>query len=146
MNKLVIILLLIFSATVCSCGRGEKAAVVVEEAKIGKPKKTIIISEATKTSTIIATRKLGTLQHGEVIEFNIDIENGFNSPLIISKINSSCGCTSVEYDESPTKSNGIKQLKLRYNSLNRFGTQFANVTLVTNHGEFIVWLEVFIKN
>ncbi len=146
MNKFGIILALSLCVSAYSCKENNKSTEVIGKIQNSKPLNVNIISDTTKDGSIIAVRKLGTLQQGEVVEIKIDIESGFNTPFIISKINTSCGCAQVQYDNSPIKPNEQRSLDVQYNSFNRLGTQFANVTLVTNKGEFVVRLETFIKN
>lgn len=138
--NILFVIISIFILSACEFIQSKEVVVKSKNSNISST----LISDSTR-GNIISVRDIGKLKHGEVVAIEFAIKNGFDKPLIVNSVESSCGCVSVEYKPTPLKKGDDMVFNLKYNSLNRFGTQFANVTINTNHGEYIYRLEVFVE-
>ena len=104
-----------------------------------------LIKDSVYIADIIGVRNLGTVNHGEILESSVIIKNGFDVPLLISRIEASCGCVNVEFSSEPIMPGKTIKLNVVYNSNNKQGTQFAHIDLNTNKGVYVVRVETFIN-
>ena len=74
----------------------------------------------------------GKLIQGEKVSFGFKFKNTGNSDLLISQVNSSCGCTVTRFPKTPIKPEEEKVLKVTFDSNGRKGIQNKTVTVVTN--------------
>ena len=94
---------------------------------------------ATKTSNkrpVISFEKtehdFGTLLQGEVVTYSFHFTNTGDTPLLISSVNSSCGCTVGDYPHSPIEPGKSGAIKATYNSKGHHGFQSRSLTVVSN--------------
>lgn len=75
---------------------------------------------------------LSTIQQGIPKEIKVEIENTGHFPLVIYDVETSCGCTNVDWDSKPIKPGNSATLKISYDAkeTGRF------VKTVTVYGNF----------
>ena len=59
---------------------------------------------------------LGTLTNGEVEEFQVDVRNTGNAPLMIEAVTTSCGCTSASVSPQTIQPGQVVTLSVTYDS------------------------------
>ena len=74
----------------------------------------------------------GTLLQGEVVTYSFRFTNTGNAPLIISNVNTSCGCTAGNFSREPVAPGEEGFVKATYNSKGHHGFQSRSLTVVTN--------------
>lgn len=74
----------------------------------------------------------GTIDEGKVIEHTFKFINTGKSPLVISNITASCGCTSPDWSKTPVKPGDEGYVKVVFNSTAKTGTQAPTVTIQAN--------------
>ncbi len=74
----------------------------------------------------------GKLYDGEMASYAFKFKNNGKAPLLISNAVGSCGCTVPDYPHSPVLPGESAVVNVKYNSLNKVGTQNKTVTLYTN--------------
>lgn len=74
----------------------------------------------------------GTIPEGKVIEHLFNFTNNGQSPLVISNITASCGCTSPDWTKSPVKPGESGFVKVVFNSAAKSGAQSPTVTIQAN--------------
>lgn len=66
------------------------------------------------------------------VSYNFEIKNTGGSPLIISRVNSSCGCAASEWSKEPLLPGSNTTIKATYNPKGRPGTFNQSITVYTN--------------
>ncbi|ERM82522.1 hypothetical protein P872_05720 [Rhodonellum psychrophilum GCM71 = DSM 17998] len=74
----------------------------------------------------------GTIDEGKVIEHIFKFTNSGQSPLVISNVTASCGCTSPDWSKTPVKPGDEGFVKVVFNSTAKPGAQAPTVTIQAN--------------
>lgn len=81
------------------------------------------------------TYNYGTVQSGEMVEYNFTFRNEGKDPLRILKTKPSCGCTGSEPEMTILKKGQSSKMKVKFDTRNRSGQQHHNITVHTNDPE-----------
>ena len=84
----------------------------------------------------------GTILQGEQVSTEFKFTNTGDADLIISKIETSCGCTVPEYDKDPVKPGERGSVRVRFDSNGKSGTQYKTIRIFSNSKEEIFELVV----
>ncbi len=74
----------------------------------------------------------GKIKEGEKVEHEFKFTNTGASPLIISNVQASCGCTTPEYSKNPIAPGEKGMVKVVFNSSGQPGKQHKIVTVTSN--------------
>ena len=74
----------------------------------------------------------GTILQGERVTYTFHFTNTGNVPLLISSVNSSCGCTVGDFSRDPIAPGKSGTIKATYDSKGHHGFQSRTLTVVTN--------------
>jgi hypothetical protein len=74
----------------------------------------------------------GKVIQGEKVTYTFKFKNTGESDLIISQVNSSCGCTVPVFPKDPIKPGDEGKIKVSFDSSGRNGIQDKAITVVTN--------------
>lgn len=74
----------------------------------------------------------GNINEGQVIEHIFNFTNNGQSPLVISNITASCGCTSPDWTRTPVNPGEKGFVKVVFNSTAKTGAQAPTVTIQAN--------------
>lgn len=74
----------------------------------------------------------GKLIQGEKATFNFKFTNTGKSDLVISEVQTSCGCTTPKFSKKAIKPGDGDMIKITFDSGNRKGTQNKIITVVSN--------------
>ncbi|MEZ5197677.1 MAG: DUF1573 domain-containing protein [Bacteroidales bacterium] len=74
----------------------------------------------------------GKVVQGEIVTYGFKFKNTGKSDLIISQVNTTCGCTVPEFPKTPIKPGEEKYVKVKFDSGGRKGVQNKSATVVTN--------------
>jgi len=74
----------------------------------------------------------GTIKEGEVVEHQFQFTNTGQSPLVISNVQASCGCTSPDWTKTPVKPGDKGYVKVVFNSSAKSGVQSPTVSIQAN--------------
>ena len=74
----------------------------------------------------------GTILQGEVVTYSFHFTNTGSSPLIVSNVNTSCGCTIGDFSREPIAPGKDGYIKATYDSKGHQGFQSRALTVVTN--------------
>jgi len=77
-------------------------------------------------------RNLGTVVEGDLVEVTFRFKNTGTSPLIITSVTASCGCTIPETPKEPFAPGAEGLIKAKFNSQNRAGTNHKQVYVTAN--------------
>ncbi len=79
---------------------------------------------------------VGTVRAGEILLYNASIRNAGEEPLVIKNVNTSCGCTSVEYEKRPIAPGREGNFSLRFDSRGMYGMQLKLIEISTSAGMY----------
>lgn len=79
-----------------------------------------------------AIYEFGVVQEGEKVEHRYTFTNTGKSPLIISNVSASCGCTTPEYSAHPISPGEEGNVTVVFDSNNQVGQQQKIITIVSN--------------
>lgn len=74
----------------------------------------------------------GTINEGQVVEHQFEFTNVGQSPLVISNVQASCGCTSPDWTKAPVKPGDKGFVKVVFNSAAKSGVQSPTVSIQAN--------------
>ena len=74
----------------------------------------------------------GKVFRGEKVSYGFKFKNTGRGDLLISQVNSSCGCTVIKFPRVPIKPGEQKVLTVTFDSEGRKGIQNKPVTIVSN--------------
>ena len=81
------------------------------------------------------THDFGSIDQGEIVDYDFEFENTGSSDLIIRDDKGSCGCTVPEYPKAAIKPGETSNIKILFNSTGKSGEQTKSVTLFCNTKE-----------
>lgn len=117
----------IFLLCVVSCvPRGAKQADPVHTGRV------ISVSDSLLRAGRADTIDLGHLMQGEVIVRELMIRNDGTRPFVIVGIETSCGCTTVEYHRQPVKPAETVPFTFRFDTNGFRGWQFKTIKIRTS--------------
>lgn len=119
--------LLFISAIAASCD------VRKQDKKIRVPAVSKTVFHDTTTVQVIdSVYDFGTIQEGDMVEYNFRFKNTGNKPLTIFEASASCGCTVPEKPEYPVKPGEIGFLKVKFNSDRKPGEIHKSISVTSN--------------
>lgn len=93
-------------------------------------------SQPTEKQPIITFDKtehdFGTVLQGEVVTYSFHFTNTGSLPLIVSNVNTSCGCTVGDFSRAPIDPGKDGYIKATYDSKGHHGFQSRALTVITN--------------
>lgn len=127
-------------AFVVSCNSGNNKEQEAEEVpleKMGEQLETrTVIPDADSITAVLELESdsydFGEIKEGEKIEHEFRFTNTGNSPLIITNVQASCGCTTPEYSKNPIAPGEKGMVKVVFNSAGQPGKQHKIVTVASN--------------
>jgi len=91
--------------------------------------------EVKDTSLVITfietTHDYGTIAQGSDGNYEFTFTNSGKTPLILSNVRSSCGCTIPVWTKDPIQPKGKGSIKVQYNTAN-VGTFQKSITVISN--------------
>ena len=74
----------------------------------------------------------GQVKEGETVEHVYTFTNSGTSPIILSQVSASCGCTTPSYTQTPILPGKSGEIKVSFDSNGQVGKQQKIVTVVSN--------------
>jgi hypothetical protein len=79
-----------------------------------------------------STHEFGDINQGDVVEHIFAFENTGNEPLIITNVQTTCGCTAPSWPRDPIAPGQSNEIKVRFNSSGKMGRQNKVITVISN--------------
>src|SRR6476660_281482 len=102
-------------------------------------KETASNTDAPRDSTQLTTvewldsaKDFGKIQEGQKLEVAFRFRNTGNKPLVIQRVQPSCGCTVAEQPKEPIAPGAEGQIKASFNSEGRVGTNHKTLYVYAN--------------
>lgn len=94
---------------------------------------TLFAQEKTKISVDKAHHDFGVIKEdGGDVEHVFVLKNTGNSPLVIHRITTSCGCAQPEWSKDPVPPGGTKEVKIWYDPYGRPGQFYKTISVFSN--------------
>lgn len=77
----------------------------------------------------------GDITQGDVVEHTFKFKNTGTQPLVIDRIDVTCGCTTPTYSKEPILPGKTGTVVAKFNSAGKLGNQKKAITVHTNAGE-----------
>ena len=74
----------------------------------------------------------GDIHQGDKVEHIFAFENTGTAPLIITNVQTTCGCTAPEWPKEPVMPGEAAEIKVIFNSTGKFGRQNKVISIISN--------------
>lgn len=74
----------------------------------------------------------GDIYQGDQVKHLFTFENSGDAPLIITNVQTTCGCTATDWPRDPIPPGNSGSLTVKFNSTGKMGRQNKIVTIVSN--------------
>lgn len=76
--------------------------------------------------------EFGTIQEGEIVEYDFNFVNNGKKPLVIAGADVTCGCTVPSYPHDPVAPGKSGVIQVKFNSAGKSGHQDKTITISSN--------------
>ncbi|MFY0652084.1 MAG: DUF1573 domain-containing protein [Cyclobacteriaceae bacterium] len=119
MKKLVVFLLsLMITAGAYAQGENEKSA--------PQPQPGPYIAFVEKS------HDFGDIEQGDIVKYTFEFENSGDAPLILSNVQTTCGCTTSYWPRDPIAPGEKSKIEAQFNSRGKHGRQNKIITVTSN--------------
>ena len=105
------------------------------------------LSDSTRFTTIqwldSSYRDFGTIKEGQKLDVSFRFRNTGNTPLVISRVQPSCGCTIAEQPKEPIAPGAEGQIRASFNSEGRPGVNHKTLFVSSNTKGRQTWSLMF---
>ncbi len=115
-----------------SCGGRGNAPATAPEKALNTPLQTTINVGDTLAPAPCDTLRIGRMRSGEVVAMGIGVHNNTNTPIVITRTETTCGCTDIDYSSQPIVAGDTARIEVRFDSQGFYGWQFKRVRLYTS--------------
>lgn len=133
MKKIVlgIIVLFMFSLVSCDNNNGKISTDVVKNGK-SADQSNVSNGDMPVLTFEESEHDFGKIIQGEKVTYNFKFTNTGGSALLISRVNTSCGCTVGKYPKTPIQPGESAYIETTFNSKHKKGFQNKSVTILAN--------------
>jgi hypothetical protein len=123
---------LILTVALCSCGR-EQDKVSTDLINIKKSESNTLDEELPLITFDNVTVDFGKVVEGEIVSHTFKFENTGDAPLIISRVEPSCGCTTAKnWSSKPYAPGAEGEISIDFDSNQRPGSQKKSIQVIAN--------------
>ncbi len=79
----------------------------------------------------------GDIKQGDVVEHTFTFKNTGNQPLVIDRVEVTCGCTTPSYTKEPVMPGKTGSVTAKFNSAGKLGQQKKPITIHSNAADGI---------
>ncbi len=145
MKKVLLALSIIACTGVAGFAQGKgKKLQPAQKAATEAPVATATPTAAAPTTTIkfaSDTHDFGTLQEGDPAEAEFVFTNTGKEPLMIQKVQPSCGCTTPFYSKDPVAPGKTGTIKASYGTKGRPGSFNKSISVTSSAGSSVIWIK-----
>ena len=74
----------------------------------------------------------GDIHQGDKVEHVFSFDNSGDAPLIITNVQTTCGCTATDWPRDPILPGASASIKVNFNSAGKMGRQNKIITVISN--------------
>lgn len=101
-------------------------------AQEAKPQAPVIKADGPILTLEKNTHDFGDIYQGDVVEHTFKFTNTGNQPLLITNIQTSCGCTTPTWPRDPILPGGKGEFKVGFNSAGKMNKQTKVLPIISN--------------
>lgn len=116
-----------------ACAGRNTAPAVAPERAANTPLQTVIGVGDSLTAAPSDTLRLGRMRSGEVIAMGVGVRNLTDTPIVITRTETTCGCTDIDYPSQPIGVGDTAHVEVRFDSQGFYGWQFKRIRLYTSN-------------
>ncbi len=145
MKQCFFMLLVFLSFTACKQGETEKKDNGLQEVRLDEKvsnadivrlpvsaDKPIDTANIPKIQLVETVYNFGEITEGAVIKHNFKFKNTGKTPLIITDVQTTCGCTVPSWNKNPIQPNEIDEISVEFNSDGKEGKMDKPITIIAN--------------
>lgn len=140
MKKLIVLLAVSMGLVHCTNNAQSKNGTIADESSLDLHEETIVSADESKevdgNSAVMnieeSIYEFGVVKEGEKVQHTFTFTNTGQSPLIISNVSASCGCTTPEYSRRPVNPGEEGSITVVFDSENQVGRQQKIITVLSN--------------
>jgi hypothetical protein len=83
-------------------------------------------------SFVEKSHDFGDIAQGDVVEYTFEFENSGDAPLILSNVQTTCGCTTSFWPREPIAPGTKSKIEAKFNSRGKNGRQNKIITITSN--------------
>jgi len=127
------LIIIIFTISVVSCSSGESEKIPGDVVNIPNTAEgNADLSKLPQFEFKEKDHDFGRVIQGEIVSYSFKFKNTGGSPLVISNISASCGCTATSYPKEPIMPGDTEFIKVTFDSNGRKGFQYKTITVASN--------------
>lgn len=97
-----------------------------------KDKQARLAKDGSRMEWTRQTWDFGDIQEGEEVCHTFYFKNTGEENLLIKKVETGCGCTTVNYDKEPIRPGKEGKIEIAFNSAGRYGKQYKEISIFAN--------------
>ena len=74
----------------------------------------------------------GDIHQGDKVEHVFSFDNSGDTPLVITNVQTTCGCTATDWPRDPILPGASASIKVNFNSAGKMGRQNKIITVISN--------------
>jgi hypothetical protein len=125
------LLIIALALGIVSCGGRQRSATTADE-KAETADMVIALSDSIIMNVGADTLSLGRVHEGEIISKTIAIRNSAEKPMVITKLDLTCGCITADYPKRPIKAGEEATMSLDFNSKGTGGWVYKTALIYTS--------------
>jgi hypothetical protein len=122
MKKLMMFVCAVFFATATMAQSNDKGVVQTKATSVAK----ITFDEK--------SHDFGDIYQGDKVEYTFKFKNTGTEPLIISSVQTTCGCTATDWTKTPVAPGKTGEVAATFNSAGKMGQQNKVISVYSNAG------------
>lgn len=140
--KKLILSCLVSTLIFASCNQGAKTSeetTVTESSVSGTTDENEGIGKMDFQETVF---DFGKIKEGDIVKHVFKFENTGTSPVILSQVSASCGCTTPTYTTTPVLPGKEGEISVEFNSAGQVGQQQKIITIASNSESNIMTVQL----
>lgn len=83
-------------------------------------------------SFVEKSHDFGDIEQGDIVEYTFEFENSGDAPLVLSNVQTTCGCTTPYWPRDPIAPGEKSKIQAKFNSRGKMGRQNKVITITSN--------------
>lgn len=89
-----------------------------------------------------ASHDFGDIYRGDKVKHVFKFENTGNQPLIITNVQTTCGCTATEWPREPVLPGDSSSITVNFDSTNKYGLQHKVISVISNATTALAYVRI----